>query len=72
MADAAGISRNHLQLLESGLGNRDGSPANPRLSTLQGLATVLGTDVPALVTAAFTDDHGTMSIDSRNAELFSE
>lgn len=55
VANEAGISRNHLQLLELGLSNRDGTPANPRLSTLVALADVLGTDVPSLVTAIFTE-----------------
>lgn len=44
VAQAAGISRNHYQLLEYGLGQRgDRKPANPRLSTLIALSNVLGT-----------------------------
>ncbi|CPX20565.1 anaerobic benzoate catabolism transcriptional regulator [Mycobacteroides abscessus] len=59
VAEAAGISRNHLQLLESGLSNRSGAPANPRLSTLIALAQVLGTDVPTVVRSVFNaaDSH---------------
>lgn len=54
VADAAGISRNHYQLLERGLGARNtGKPANPRLSTLVALSEVLGTTVPELVEAIF-------------------
>ena len=56
VAQAAGISRNHYQLLEYGLGQRDSrKPANPRLSTLVALSTVLGTTVPELIDAMFTD-----------------
>ncbi len=41
-AEAAGVSRNHYQLLESGLSDRaKKSPANPRLSTLLELARAL-------------------------------
>lgn len=59
VARAAGSSRNHLQLLESGLSNRSGAPANPRLSTLIVLAQVLGTDVPTMVRSVFSavDSH---------------
>ncbi|KLO26949.1 hypothetical protein ABW16_18145 [Mycolicibacter heraklionensis] len=54
VAEAAGISRNHYQLLEYGLGKRDGrKPANPRLSTLVALSEVLGTTVPALINTVF-------------------
>ena len=54
VAQAAGISRNHFQLLEYGLGKRtDRKPANPRLSTLVALSRVLGTTVPELVAAIF-------------------
>lgn len=46
----AGISRNHYQLLESGLSDRaKGSPANPRLSTLLDLASALDCEVCKLV-----------------------
>lgn len=55
VAHAAGMSRNHLQLLEAGLSNRDGTPANPRLSTLISLAAALGTDVPTVVGVMFAD-----------------
>lgn len=55
VAHAAGISRNHYQLLEYGLGRRgDRKPANPRLSTLVALSEVLGTTVPELINAMFT------------------
>lgn len=54
VAEAAGISRNHYQLLEYGLGKRDGrKPANPRLSTLVALSEVLGTTVPELINTMF-------------------
>ena len=54
VAEAAGMSRNHYQLLESGLSNRRTKwPANPRLSTLVALSDVLGVSVPELVTAIF-------------------
>ncbi|MFV8308801.1 helix-turn-helix domain-containing protein [Mycobacteroides chelonae] len=55
VVEEAGISRNHLQLLESGLSNRSGAPANPRLSTLVALADVLGTDVPSLLSEVFSE-----------------
>jgi transcriptional regulator with XRE-family HTH domain len=41
LAHAAGISRNHVQLLERGRG----AGANPRLRTLYGLAEALGVRV---------------------------
>jgi len=42
VAERVGISRNHYQLLESGLSDRAKStPANPRLSTLLALAAAL-------------------------------
>ena len=41
LAYAAGISRNHVQLLERGVGGG----ANPRLSTLYALADALGCKV---------------------------
>lgn len=54
VAQAAGISRNHYQLLESGLGQRgERKPANPRLSTLIALSEVLGTSLPDLINAIF-------------------
>lgn len=54
VAEAAGMSRNHYQLLETGLSNRRTKrPANPRLSTLVALSDVLGVSVPELVTAIF-------------------
>lgn len=55
VVEEAGISRNHLQLLESGLSNRNGTPANPKLSTLVALADVLGTDVPSLLSEVFSE-----------------
>lgn len=45
LAHAAGISRNHLQLLERGVGEI----ANPRLVTLYGLAAALGVRVVDLL-----------------------
>ncbi|WP_137723897.1 helix-turn-helix domain-containing protein [Prescottella subtropica] len=54
VANEAGISRQHYQLLESGWGKREGkTPANPRLSTLIALSRVLDTTVPALVNDIF-------------------
>jgi transcriptional regulator with XRE-family HTH domain len=50
VAHAAGISRNHYQLMERGLSDRaKDKPANPRLSSLRGIAGVLGLPVPVLV-----------------------
>ncbi len=45
LAHAAGISRNHLQALERGVGGQ----ANPRLSTLYALAGALGVKVVRLL-----------------------
>lgn len=45
LAHAAGISRNHLQLLERGVGG----VANPRLATLYALADALGVRVVDLL-----------------------
>ncbi|MCB0928962.1 MAG: helix-turn-helix transcriptional regulator [Mycolicibacterium insubricum] len=54
VAEASGMSRNHYQLLESGLSNRKTRrPANPRLSTLVALSEVLGVSVPDLVGPVF-------------------
>ncbi|MFF2087585.1 helix-turn-helix domain-containing protein [Nocardia sp. NPDC058176] len=54
VAHAAGISRQHYQLLENGWGVRSTkAPANPRLSTLIALSEVLGTSVPDLVGEMF-------------------
>ncbi|GAB09609.1 putative Xre family DNA binding protein [Gordonia araii NBRC 100433] len=53
LANAVGISKNHLQLLESGLSDRKkGTPANPRLGTLIALGRELGVDVTDLLRAA--------------------
>jgi transcriptional regulator with XRE-family HTH domain len=42
LADEVDLTRNHIQLLESGLSDRaKGSPANPRLSTLLALSRAL-------------------------------
>ena len=43
-----GITRNHYQLLESGLGS-PGREANPRLSTLVAASDVLGVPLPRLL-----------------------
>ncbi|MBB6627512.1 helix-turn-helix transcriptional regulator [Nocardioides sp. KIGAM211] len=48
LGEAAGISRNHYQLLESGAG-ASGGAANPRLSTLSALARTLEVDVTTLL-----------------------
>lgn len=46
LADEVGLTRNHIQLMESGLSDRaKGTPANPRLSTLLALSRVLGAEV---------------------------
>jgi transcriptional regulator with XRE-family HTH domain len=53
-AHAAGMDRNHYQLLESGLSDRKKkTPANPRLSTLAALCDVFDTTVPDLVVDIF-------------------
>lgn len=50
LAEAAGMSKNHVQLLESGLSDRKKrSPANPRFATLVALSRALGVDLPDLV-----------------------
>lgn len=44
------MSKNHVQLLESGLSDRKKrSPANPRFATLVALSRALGVDLPDLV-----------------------
>ena len=48
VAAAAGINRNHYQLLESGR-SPSGGPANPRLSTLLALAEAHGVAVTRLL-----------------------
>jgi len=54
VAEAAGMSRNHYQLLESGISNRQTKrPANPRLSTLIALSGVFGISVPELIATIF-------------------
>jgi transcriptional regulator with XRE-family HTH domain len=60
LADAVGLTRNHLQLLESGLSDRaKNTPANPRLSTLMALSRELGAELridmaaPTAVTIEF-------------------
>lgn len=46
LAERAGITRNHLQLVELGVVNRrTREPMNPRLGTLVGLARALGVRV---------------------------
>ncbi|GAA4740744.1 helix-turn-helix transcriptional regulator [Gordonia alkaliphila] len=50
LAERAGISTNHLQLLESGLSDRSKkTPANPRLSTLIALSAALDVPLPELL-----------------------
>ena len=64
VAHAAGIHRNHYQLLESGLSDRKKqSPANPRLSTLVALCRVYGTTVPDLVVDVFHSDEPAIEYD---------
>ncbi|WP_313554606.1 helix-turn-helix domain-containing protein [Miniimonas arenae] len=60
VAIAAGLNRNHYQLLESGLSDRrKNTPANPRLSTLVALSAVLRTTVPELVVDLVPNDGDT-------------
>jgi transcriptional regulator with XRE-family HTH domain len=50
LAEAAGMSKNHVQLLESGLSDRKKqSPANPTFGTLVALSRALGVDLPELL-----------------------
>ncbi len=54
VANAAGMSKNHYQLLESGWSNRETkSPANPTMLTLIKVSEALGTTVPDLVAVLF-------------------
>lgn len=65
MALAAGINRNHYQLLESGLSDRaKNTPANPRLSTLVALAEVYATTVPDIVVDVFHTGRSEFEYDS--------
>lgn len=55
LAYQAGITKNQLQLIESGRasGRKDESgPSNPRMATLSGLAGVLGISVAEIITDA--------------------
>lgn len=55
LAYQAGITKNQLQLIESGRasGRKDEvGPSNPRMATLSGLAQVLGITVAELIAAA--------------------
>lgn len=55
MAFTAGLTKNQIQLIEAGRGSgrRDSSgPSNPRLSTLVGLADVLGMKASDLLKTA--------------------
>lgn len=55
LAFRAGLTKNQLQLIEAGRssGRRDAvGPSNPRMSTLDGLAGVLGMTVSALLAEA--------------------
>lgn len=55
LAYQAGITKNQLQLIESGrgTGRKDGAgPSNPRMATLTGLAAVLGVPVAQLMSEA--------------------
>lgn len=52
LAYQAGITKNQLQLLEAGRssGRKDGTgPSNPRMTTLSGLAAILGTSVSQIL-----------------------
>ena len=56
LAEATGISRNHYQLLENGISNRQTrKPANPRLSTLVALSEALGMTTVELVAEIFAE-----------------
>lgn len=56
VAYAAGLSRNHYQLLERGFSDRlEQRPANPRLSTLRGIAEVMGLPVSDLLAQLLAD-----------------
>ncbi|BCI82285.1 hypothetical protein MTY66_39100 [Mycolicibacterium sp. TY66] len=56
LAEASGISRNHYQLLESGINNRKTKrPANPRLSTLVALSDALGMSAAELVAEVLSE-----------------
>jgi transcriptional regulator with XRE-family HTH domain len=56
LADNAGVSRNHYQLLEIGLSNRETRrPANPTLATLIALCGVLGVTVPEFIESVLGD-----------------
>ena len=56
LAEASGISRNHYQLLESGISNRKTKrPANPRLSTLVALSDALGMSAAELVAEVLSE-----------------
>lgn len=55
LAYQAGITKNQLQLIEAGrsTGRADSAgPSNPRMSTLAGVAEVLGTSVAELLESA--------------------
>lgn len=55
LAFRAGVTKNQVQLIEAGRssGRKDATgPSNPRLSTLAGLAEVLGRSVSALLAEA--------------------
>lgn len=56
LADAAGITRNHYQLLENGISNRrTRTPANPRFSTLVALSKVFGMTAAEFVAEVFAE-----------------
>lgn len=56
LAEASGISRNHYQLLENGISNRQTKrPANPRLSTLVALSKALGMSAAELVAEVLSE-----------------
>lgn len=60
LAHRAGISRNHVQLIEKGLSDRSNpSPWNPHLSTLVALCEALGVSVTQVVDVFDAPPHGT-------------
>lgn len=55
LAYQAGITKNQLQLLEAGRASgrkEDSGPSNPRMTTLAGLAGVLGVSIAEILTEA--------------------
>lgn len=61
VAHAAGISRNHLQVIESGLSDRASrKPFNPHLSVLLNLCNAVGIQLADVVIEVFPPMSGTV------------